>query len=334
MTGEYGISNKEYAAVAAGSLALAACLCGCIHVGYAAADAKAEAAAARAEAEARAATAALVARAPAQDEADDGEVAAVVTDMSGAQAAVSELLAGYEEQVSVSVRMLDGNGCFDVDGDEPVQSASMIKLLVLAEYLDEIDSGELSADESYTLDPQDIVGGSGSMQSDRPGTEYTLDEVAHRMIYQSDNVGTNVLIERMGVEAIQAKASELGLSGTLLAHKLMIAADDGLYNLISANDAAELLYRVANGTLASAASCARAEAFLIDQEDDEGLAQGLPDGVVFGHKTGSTDEVRHDGGIVYGEHPYVIVVLTRGLGYDEANALMAQLSAAVYDALA
>ncbi len=322
MSPAYGISNKQYAAVAAGSLAVAACLCAGIRAGYAAVDAEAARVAAAAEA-AQAASASLAQRA-----------AVAATDMTGVESAVKGLLADYAGQVSASVRMLDGSGEFSVDGDEPVQSASMIKLLVLAEYLDEVDAGEISADDTYTLDRQDIVGGSGSMQSDRPGTEYTLDEVAHRMIYQSDNVGTNVLIERMGVEAIQAKATELGLSSTLLAHKLMIDADDGLYNLISANDAAELLYEVANGTLASSASCAHAEGFLLDQEDDEGLAQGLPEDVLFGHKTGSTDDVRHDGGIVYSEHPYVIVVLTRGLGYDEANALMAQISAAVYDELA
>lgn len=323
MSPAYGISIKQYAAVAAGSLAVAACLCAGIRAGYAAVDAEA----------ARVAAAASAAQAASESAAQEA-LAVAPTDMSDAESAVNELLADYAGQVSASVRMLDGSGAFSVDGDEPVQSASMIKLLVLAEYLDEVDTGEISADDTYTLDQQDIVGGSGSMQSDRPGTEYTLDEVAHRMIYQSDNVGTNVLIERMGIETIQAKAAELGLSGTLLAHKLMVDADDGLYNLISANDAAELLYEMANGTLASSASCAHAEGFLLDQQDDEGLAQGLPEDVSFGHKTGSTDDVRHDGGIVYCEHPYVIVVLTRGLGYDEANALMARISAAVYDELA
>ena len=153
------------------------------------------------------------------------------------------------------------------------------------------------------------------------------------MVAVSDNVGTNVLIGRMGVEAIQQKAAELGLGGTHLAHKLMLPANDGSFNMISANDACRILERVASGTLASKGSCERAEDFLLDQEDDEGLAQGLPADVAFGHKTGTVDGIRHDGGIVYAEHPYVICVLTRGLDYGVANALMAQVSAAVYRAL-
>ena len=312
---EFGISNKDYAAVAASSLAVAALFMGIIHAGYAAMDEKAEAVA---EAEA------LAARMAAEEEASELQVSsAVITNMSAAQAAVENIVSGYGENVAVSVRMLDGSGNFDINGDESMQSASMIKLLVLAEYLDEVDAGTISSDDAYELAYADVVGGSGTMQGDPVGTQYTLDEVARRMIAVSDNVGTNVLIERMGVEQIQAKADELGLAGTQIAHKLMI----------SANDAARILTRVAGSTLASADSCTRAEEYLLEQEDGEGLAQGLPNGVAFGHKTGTVDNIRHDGGIVYAEHPYVICVLTKNMGYDTANALMARISAAVYEAI-
>ena len=72
---------------------------------------------------------------------------------------------------------------------------------------------------------------------------------------------------------------------------------------------------------------------MLAQEDAEGLAQGLPAGVPFGHKTGTVDDIRHDGGIVYAEDPYVIVVMTRNMDYDAANALMAQISSAAYATL-
>ena len=214
---EFGITNKDYAAVAASSLAVAALIMGVIHAGYAAMDAKATAIA---EAEA------LAARMAAEEEASELQVSpAVITDMSTAQAAVENIVSSYGENVVVSVRMLDGSGNFDVNGDESMQSASMIKLLVLAEYLDEMDAGTISSDDAYELANADVVGGSGTMQGDPVGTQYTLDEVARRMIAVSDNVGTNVLIERMGVEQIQAKADELGLAGTQIAHKLMISAN-------------------------------------------------------------------------------------------------------------
>lgn len=78
--------------------------------------------------------------------------------------------------------------------------------------------------------------------------------------------------------------------------------------------------------------CAIAESYLLEQSDPEGLAQGLPANVPFGHKTGSLSSVRHDGGIVYGENPYVVVVLT-SLDGGTANALMSNISRAAYAAL-
>lgn len=347
MTHAYGISNKQYAAVAAGSLAIAVLLCVGIRAGYAAVD----------EAAAREATAAAQAAcAEAEEEAAELEVSpATRTDMSAAREAVEALIAqgldgaaagasGDESdaarpqdqaQVAVCVHMLDGSGSFEINGDASMESASMIKLLVLAEYLDEVDTGEVSPTEAYELDSDDVVGGSGTMQDDRPGTAYSLGEVASRMVSVSDNVATNVLIDRMGLADVQEKAAELSLDGTSLVHKLMSTDnDDDLSNTISANDAALILGRIACGTLASDEACDQAENYLLAQDDDEGLVEGLPDGVAFGHKTGTLDDARHDGGIVYAENPYVIVVLTQNIGYDDANDLMEEISAAVYAALA
>ena len=75
-----------------------------------------------------------------------------------------------------------------------------------------------------------------------------------------------------------------------------------------------------------------AESYLLEQADSEGLVAGLPSSVRFGHKTGALDSVRHDGGIVYGESPYVIVVLT-SLDEAKANSLMEEISRMVYEAL-
>lgn len=268
------------------------------------------------------------------DEVEYVEQAAINQEgIAVAEAAVQELVGTYGEDVAVTVQFIDGSAGFEINGDTEFSSASMIKLLVLAEYLDEVDSGELSSTDTYALAADDVVGGSGSMQDDELGTEYKLDEVARRMIYQSDNVGTNVLIDLMGFDAINEKATELGLEHTVLGHKLMISGP-GPYNTISANDAACILTSVANKTLASKERCNQATVWLLEQEDNEGLAEGLPEGVRLGHKTGTVDYIRHDGGIVYAEEPYTIVVMTSEMGYDSANDLIEQVSAAVYEALA
>ena len=59
----------------------------------------------------------------------------------------------------------------------------------------------------------------------------------------------------------------------------------------------------------------------------------MPEGVEVAHKTGSLTNVEHDGGIVYADEPYVIVVMTEGISNDEATALIGDVSAAVYEAM-
>ena len=87
---EFGITNKDYAAVAASSLAVAALIMGIIHAGYASINAKAEAVA---EAEA------LAARVAAEEEASELQVSpAVITNMSAAQAAVENIVSGHQRR--------------------------------------------------------------------------------------------------------------------------------------------------------------------------------------------------------------------------------------------
>lgn len=344
---EYGLSNGQYAATAVGSLILGACIVGVVNVAQAPAvvvDAQQEALLAEESAdegegaeaveeagEIAAGVAVAVEGAPNPEQLQ--VAVASVPDLEGASNAVLALTAPYGTDVSVVVQVVGGNG-FATNSRESFKSASMIKLLVLAEYLDQVDSGELDPQDTYTLAAADVVGGSGSMQSDAIGTTYTLDEVARLMICASDNVGTNVLIDRMGFEAIMEKAAELGLDDTNLGYKLMSGIGPGPGNAMCTADAATILEGIALGTIASPERCALAEQWLLEQQDAEGIAEGLPEGVEYAHKTGTVDYIRHDGGIVYGQNrDYIIVIFTQNLGYTEANDLMAQVSAAVFAAL-
>jgi len=77
-------------------------------------------------------------------------------------------------------------------------------------------------------------------------------------------------------------------------------------------------------------------AILLQQQHNEGIPAQLPEDVRVAHKTGWIDKVYHDAAIVYPpKHtPYIMVILTSGLSEkDEAPALVAALSAAIYSQL-
>lgn len=265
---------------------------------------------------------------PAQE---PGETVVMTAEMMHAEESVQALVASYGEQVAVSVQPLDDMMGFAINGDEQFVSASMIKLSILATYMHEVDEGSLNPQSSYQLKSSDFVGGAGVVAGSGAGTSITYATLAKDMIMYSDNTATNILIDTMGKDQINAHVQELGLEGTQL-NRRMMRQDEGSENLITANDCAWLLREIARGSLASPEMCSYAEEYLLAQTDTEGIAEGLPSSVDFGHKTGSLSTVRHDGGIVYAPYPYVLVVLT-SLDESTANALMARISAAVYENL-
>lgn len=252
------------------------------------------------------------------------------------RSAVQPLMDNAAGTVSIAYASLsDTSDACSIQADRQMRSASMIKLAILAEYLRETDAGMLSGEETYTLRASDIVGGTGSLQGKGAGYQTTLDGLARLMVCESDNVAANVLIDRMGMDAINAEASSLGLSSTVLERRMMDsdAMAAGRDNYTSARDVARVLGLIGSGRLVSREASDRALGWLEQQTDRAGIPAGVPAGTTVGNKTGSLESARHDGAIVLGEHPYVLVVMTDGMGTDSANALISRVSRAVWQAV-
>lgn len=238
------------------------------------------------------------------------------------QQQIEELTQPYGSSVSVCIiDASNGNYCH-VNSDKAFVSASMIKLAVLCEYMHAVDNGQLAPADRVALKNMNIVGGTGLIQTERHAS-YTYEELCRYMIMYSDNTATNVLINKLGQDAINERVQALGCKNTSLNRQLM-ALNTNTENWISARDAATILYKIKNGTAASSAMCAKALEYLSKQTDNEGMAEGISSGA-FAHKTGSLRSMRHDGGIVLGKHPYVIVALC-DIGAGNANKLMKEIA--------
>lgn len=238
------------------------------------------------------------------------------------QQQIEELTQPYGSSVSVCIiDASNGNYCH-VNSDKAFVSASMIKLAVLCEYMHAVDNGQLNPADRVALKNMNVVGGTGLIQTERHAS-YSYDELCRYMIMYSDNTATNVLINKLGQDAINERVQALRCKNTSLNRQLM-ALNTNTENWISARDAATILYKIKNGTAASSAMCAKALEYLSKQTDNEGMAEGISSGA-FAHKTGSLRSMRHDGGIVLGKHPYVIVALC-DIGAGNANRLMKEIA--------
>ena len=212
-------------------------------------------------------------------------------------------------------------------GDKPFVSASIIKLAILGTLLDQAQSGVLSLDGTVTVSPSDIVGGTGVIQASGAGESYTYRQLAAYMIQDSDNVATNLIIDAVGMPAVNEYASEIGLTQTVLNRRMMDFAA-GEENYTSANDVARMLQLIYQGKLVSSDMSEFALDLLKGQHDDAGLLKGLPVGSVFAHKTGTLDGVFNDGGIVLDQNPYAIVMLSGDAERSQAQACMVDIAQA------
>lgn len=246
--------------------------------------------------------------------------------------AIEQVTAPYGETVSVTYLPVGTPaGIVSVNGATQHASASMIKLVVLAALFDKVAAGEIDLAAQVEVKASDIVSGTGTVQDDGPGT-YELQELARRMIADSDNTATNVIVDLIGMDAVNEEASKLGLTGTVMARKMMdmVAADQGMRNRMTSDDAATILNLIATGKLVNEQMSELAMSFLLQQTINAGLTDAIPAGVQVAHKTGELNQAEHDGGIVLAAHPYVLVVMTEGIDNYLGVSVIADVSRAVY----
>lgn len=261
------------------------------------------------------------------DDARGSEAPVPASAPEGLRDALEQAVEAHSGAYAVTCASADGSWSVDVSGDKPFVSASIIKLAILGTLLDQAQSGALSLDDSATVGPSDMVGGTGVIQTSGAGESYTYRQLAAYMIQDSDNIATNLIIDAVGMPAVNEYASEIGLTQTVLNRRMMDFAA-GEENYTSANDVARMLQLIYQGKLVSPDMSEFALDLLKGQHDGAGLLEGLPAGSVFAHKTGTLDGVFNDGGIALAPNPYVMVVLSSDTERSQAQACMVDIAQA------
>ena len=152
--------------------------------------------------------------------------------------------------MGVAIVDLTDNHQYLLHADDVYPQASSIKIAVLAELYRQSQQGKLKLTDSYTVNASDLVPDSDIMGGLTPGvTKLTLRDVATMMVAVSDNSATNVLIDRVGMDNVNALMTSLGLKHTLLRRKMMDlkAAGEGRENVSTPKEMATLLEQIYRG---------------------------------------------------------------------------------------
>ena len=135
---------------------------------------------------------------------------------AGLQRLLDAELARFPGHAGVWVKHLSLGEEVAVHADDTFNSASVIKLPVLALAFQMADRGELSLAERVTINAADFRGGSGIFRYNDPGLQPTMRDVLLQMIITSDNTATDIAIAKVGgVARVNAWLRQNGYADTL-----------------------------------------------------------------------------------------------------------------------
>ena len=237
--------------------------------------------------------------------------------------AVQQAIASSGASVGVSLVELGGIDplSWSANGSEVFTAASTYKLAALMLEAENIAAGSTDPNGVVCFQPDDYEAGWFDDYSD--GACFTRNELALRAGTYSDNTAGHMLVRDVGGAAVlNAWAASLGASNSAFF----------VDNTTTADDLAALWLAEVQGTIGGAAAQAWLYPLLTGTRTESGVPAGVPGGVVVVHKTGTIDLVDNDAALVTSgpDGPYLLVVMTDGLGGAAGWQLIATISADVW----
>lgn len=273
------------------------------------------------------------------------------------EVAVRKIASAHKGKIAVAVKNLASGERFHIDGDTAMPTASLIKVAVMVEAYRQADAKKLDLGKSVTLTKGDKVPGAGILTPHfSDGATFPVRDAIRLMIVYSDNTATNLVLDQVGIRAVNATTKAFGLPETRVNAKVYRGSTTSvdpdrtkIYGLGSttANEMLTLLERIHAGTAASADSCRVMLGHLKANDDRDLLLRDLPAGAEVAHKTGAVSNARTDAGILYVPDPtdaarkktvpVAVCVLTnenedkRWVRDNAAQVTIGKIGRAVYD---
>jgi beta-lactamase class A len=240
---------------------------------------------------------------------------------------------GLDGVLGVSVRDLKTGATFELRGHEVFPTASSIKVAVLYELFLEAEEGKIDLAE-VTRPPLPRVRGGGVLMELGDRVSLTWRDLAVLMMGWSDNEATNLLIARLGMDAVNRRLDGLGLPVTRLRRRMMDlpAARRGDENVSTPGELRvlmETLYKGAGLAPARAKDALKVAAIPKASE----FRSPLPEDLVIADKPGELEGVRCVTAVVdLPGRPYSAAVMTTYLRRDkDGEAAIREVSAALYE---
>jgi beta-lactamase class A len=241
---------------------------------------------------------------------------------------VKAKIGGFQGKVSAYAKNLSTGLSYGIMPDQPVRTASTIKLAIMVECFSEAAEGKLKWTEPLKVTEEEKVSGTGVVQELSDGVELPIRDLMHLMIVVSDNTATNLILNRIGGNAVNSRMAQLGFQQTRVMRKILGdganlkpyptgVTEEGAkpenkrwgIGRSSPHEMVTILEKLYRGELVDKAASEEMIAVLKRQQYHEGIGRDMKD-VTIASKSGALDHLRSDVGIVYSKNGPIAMAVT------------------------
>jgi len=238
------------------------------------------------------------------------DAAKVSSTRAALDARVRAEVAAFRGKVSLYAKNLDTGEVYELGGDDRVRTASTIKIAVMVEAFARVAEGKAKWEDELQLAKEKKVSGSGILTEFGDGLKLTFRDAVTLMMILSDNTATNLVLDVLTADAVNARMAALGLKDIRLMRKIG-GGGDSAEGKIEANkrfglgrssprEMVALLEMLERGEVLSPAASKEMLDLMKREQGRNGIWRSLSQSTK-ATKSGALDALRADVGLIY--HP-------------------------------
>lgn len=233
-------------------------------------------------------------------------------------------IAKFKGQVWLHAKNLDTGASYSLNGDQRTRTASTIKLPIMVATFGLVTEGKLKWTDELVLTEAKKVRGSGILFEFHDGLKLTLRDAVHLMITISDNTATNLILDTVTADEVNARMAALGFKNLRSMRKIGGGGESKAFNdasnkradgttygigMSTPQEMVALLEKIERGEIISPEGSKEMIAILKRQQVHDGVGRHLK-GVTIANKTGALDALRADVGILYSPRGRIAYAIT------------------------
>src|ERR1041384_189316 len=232
---------------------------------------------------------------------------------------VKPIVASFKGKVSLFAKNLDTGETYGLNPDERVRTASTIKIAVMIEAFARVAEGKAKWTDEVVLTKEKKVSGSGILNELSDGLKLTLRDAVNLMMMISDNTATNLVLDVLTTDAVNARMESLGFKQIKIMRKVGSGGESAAgqnpenkkygLGMATPREMVLVMEKLERGEIISPAVSKEMIDLMKREQARYAIGRSLYD-VDMASKYGALDRLRSAGGILYTKNGRIAMAIS------------------------